>query len=120
MRDDAVPRFARRVRLGAGVLAGVTLLAASCGGSSSPKTPALTATDIAAQVGIANPTETHEENCIADLNGDGIPDLLLNNHGSIWPLLRGEANVKFVPYYDGLMHQRADFHGCAVADFNGD
>ncbi len=109
----------RSVNLSVVVALGIVI--ASCGAcGSSSSGPKLTATDVAQQAGIAAATITHEENCIADLDGDGIPDLLLNNHGTIWPLLKGKADGTFVRYYDGLMKKRADFHGCAVADFNGD
>jgi hypothetical protein len=98
----------------------VVLVSATSCGSSSPKRSSLVASDVAVQAGIAAATNTHGNNCVADLDADGIPDLLLNNHGSVWPLLKGAPDGRFVPYYKGLMSQRADFHGCAVADFNGD
>lgn len=80
----------------------------------------LAARDRAEQVGVAQPTQTHGSNCVADFDGDGIPDVLLNDHGSVWPLLAGRRDGTFVPYHQGLTDIRTDGHGCAVADFNGD
>jgi hypothetical protein len=100
----------------------VTLVAASCGSSARGKGSATSviATDIAPQLGISKGTITHGENCVADFNGDGIPDVLLSTHANPWPLLRGTSSGGFVPYYQGLDPLHADRHGCAVADFNGD
>ena len=118
------PRRGRRVAMLAAVSIAVTLVAASCGSSARPgpgsATSSLVATDIAPQLGISTGTITHGENCVADFNGDGIPDLLLSTHANPWPLLRGTSDGRFVPYYQGLDPLHADRHGCAVADYNGD
>jgi hypothetical protein len=104
----------------AAVSIAVTLVAASCGSSAGSTRSSLVATDIAPQLKISEGTNTHGENCVADFNGDGIPDLLLSTHANPWPLLLGTSDGRFVPYYQGLDPEHADRHGCAVADYNGD
>src|SRR5689334_18540686 len=90
----------------------------ACGGSSSAaKTTAktfegLTAKDEAAFAGLpATPTLTHGDDCVADINRDGYPDLLLNDHTDQWFLLNGSASGKFTPAPTPL--PLADRHGCA-------
>jgi VCBS repeat protein len=112
--------FARNV---CALVAAATIVAAACGGGSSTKSPTaagIAAQDVATKAGVATASETHGEDCVADFDGDGVPDVLLSTHANPWPLMRGRADGSFVPYYKGLDPLHADRHGCAVADFNGD
>jgi FG-GAP-like repeat len=117
-----LPPASRLVRVMLAVAA-VTLLA-RCGGASatiptSSSNSGLRATDEAAQAGIAQTTVTHGENCIADINHDGIRDLLLSGHNEEWRLYLGRADGRFVQDH-AVSFVGRDRHGCAVADYNGD
>jgi hypothetical protein len=106
------------------VAALIAVAAASCGSGSkgTSSSSKLVATDVAAQASavLAKATHTHGANCLADFDGDGRLDVLLNSHTDLWPLLRGLPDGRFEPYYKGLDLVARDRHGCAVADFNGD
>lgn len=94
---------------------------AACGGSSGRDDPenGLVAQDVAETAGVAAPTQTHGENCIADLDDDGLLDLVLSDHGGTWPLMIGRADSTFELSGELDLAER-DRHGCAVADFSGD
>lgn len=103
------------------------LALAACGSSSgSPEVSdrsrsSLLVTDVAQEASVAQATQTHGENCVADFDGDGLSDLLLSTHREDggWPLYQGLPDGRF-RLNDAVDFARRDRHGCAVADFNGD
>ncbi len=106
------------------LIALIVLGLSACGSSSNSKAASsafqgLTVQDEAASAGIpTNPTMTHGDDCVGDINRDGYPDVLLNDHTDQWFLLYGSANGKFTP--SPVPIHLADRHGCVFADFNGD
>ena len=107
-----------RGHVGATILMAAALLAASAAAAQGSCTTAGAATDQAQAAGIAQLTQSIGAT-VGDLNGDGLPDLLLNrafadsareylNQGGAF----AEANA-------GSFVQN-DRHGCAIADVNGD
>ena len=92
---------------------------ASCGSDGDDRDPSLQATDVADTVGIAQPSRTHGENCVADLDGDGLTDLLLSAHSDPWQLYMGQPDGRFVRS-NNIVFEPRDRHGCAVADFDTD
>jgi hypothetical protein len=98
---------------------------AACGshgsdGADGPRPTDLRAVDVARHAGISSATRTHGEDCVADVNNDGIPDLILSKHEQYaWPLYLGRRDGTFQLDHNVTFAKR-DRHGCAVADFNGD
>jgi hypothetical protein len=90
------------------------------GGADGRRPTDLRAVDVARHAGIAAATRTHGENCVADINKDGVPDLILSKHEQYaWPLYLGRRDGTF-QLDDNVTFAKRDRHGCAVADFNGD
>jgi len=115
----------------AGLLLFLLALVGCGGGSDRPAavkprraSERFVATDVAAAAGLALPSQTHGENCVADFNGDGKLDVLLSTHADpavaqSWPLMLGVGKGRFERDRRFTL-PRQDRHGCAVADFNGD
>jgi hypothetical protein len=81
-----------------------------------PQVPIPTATDVAVPAGVSQNILTHGA-VIADFNGDGWPDILLNQHLTTLKL--------YYNHHDGTFTlirtwPKRDRHGCAAADVNGD
>ena len=97
------------------------LAAASCSGSSAydPPSAALEGRDVAEAAGVSAPSNTHGENCIADVDEDGLLDVILSFHEDVWPLMWGRPDGVFEQASELDLAAR-DRHGCAVADFDGD
>ncbi|CAN5530285.1 hypothetical protein BH18ACT1_BH18ACT1_09930 [soil metagenome] len=71
------------------------------------------------ELGLARTISTDGDNCFADWNGDGRPELLLLNHGHAdgAQLMRdpGSGSVELTTTFP-----RWDYHSCVPADFDGD
>lgn len=97
------------------------LTAGACTGSPAedPNAAGLIGKDVAEAAGLAAPSQTHGENCVADMDEDGLLDVVLSFHAGVWPLMRGRPDGVFeqAPELDLTSRDR---HGCAVADFDGD
>ena len=102
------------------MLAVAAVLVGACSSTSRPNgnSAGLTAHDYAAFAGITDPTYTHGDDCVGDLNKDGYNDVLINSHTDQWKLFYGSASGRFTPA--PIQIPRGDRHGCAFADFNGD
>ena len=74
---------------------------------------------MAEAAGLSAPSETHGENCIADVDDDGLLDVVLSFHEDVWPLMLGRPDGVFERARELDLAAR-DRHGCAVADFDGD
>ena len=113
---------------------GFVVVLTACGSSGSSNSEgssqadaaaqSLIVRDVAREAGIARATQTHGENCVADLDDDGSTDLILSTHDTTsaspaWPLMRGVGDGRF-ELDERFTLKPADRHGCAVADFNGD
>jgi hypothetical protein len=103
-RDDARPS-----------LAGVTTLPAGETVASAPV--AVEARDVAATAGIAEVTKTRGAE-IADLTGDGLPDILLGRHQKPARLYRNDGSGVFTEILEGAFGP-TDRHGCDSADVDG-
>jgi hypothetical protein len=102
-------------RAAVGALAALAATGGSSGAAGA--LPPLTVTDAATSAGIAQTTSTYSA-VSADINGDGVRDLLLNRH---WQrpmqLFAGSAGGTFTL---AATFPLADRHGCDVADVNQD
>src|SRR5262245_57096960 len=109
----------------AAVASAAVLALTACGsngsdGAEGRRPTDLRAVDVARHAGIAAATRTHGENCVADINKDGVPDLILSKHEQYaWPLYLGRRDGTS-ELDDKVTFAKRDRHGCAVADFNGD
>ena len=109
------------IRQSIAAMVGLSLFAvAACGGSEDDSPPAaLAGKDVAEAAGVSTASQTHGENCVGDVDGDGVLDVVLSFHGDEWPLMKGRPDGTF-ERSPGLALSPLDRHGCAVADFNGD
>ena len=58
--------------------------------------------------------------CVADLNGDGIDDLVIDRHNKgLWDVYLGRDDGTFVPMA-GPPTRQADIHDCSAGDFDRD
>jgi hypothetical protein len=86
----------------------------------------VTAVDVGAETGLARDISTQGDNCWADFNKDGRPDLVLLNHGHVdgAQLFTDPGAGRFVLRTSFKKVDRNgnswDWHSCAPADFDGD
>ncbi len=75
----------------------------------------MSARSVEAELGLARDISTQGDNCFADVNGDGGPELLLMNHGH-----EDGAQLMVDPgsgaYYRPTSFPQYDYHSCSPAD----
>ena len=96
-------------------LDGVTTLPAGPTMASAPVP--VEARDVAEQAGIAEITKTRGAE-IADLTGDGLPDIFLGRHQKPARLYRNDGSGRFTEILAGVFGP-TDRHGCDSADVDG-
>jgi len=86
-----------------------------------PTTPIpVTITDQAAAAGISSPVDWTFSASVADLNGDGWPDILMARHWHPANLWINNKNGTFSPIDVSYFQSIIDRHDCRAADFNQD
>jgi len=110
-------RQARRMLVGMAVLAVLTALPGARRAAAG--TVGYGDSAVAAGIAVGN-VLSFGNPCVADLDGDGFEDLVIDRHNKEpWDVYRGRADGTFAPMASPPA-RRVDTHDCASGDFDGD
>jgi len=117
-------RLARPSRVAVVLVAAAALYACQGDGSSAPdesvRIARLRFDDVTTRAGIARDAPTYDA-AVGDVDGDGLPDIYVGNHGTGAVLLRNQGDGTFRDILPTSgMDPRGDQHGAGWADYDND